>query len=134
MNFSEWTRQQQKQKKSGAQTTAPASTSVIKPKSSATPASTGVESSQVSFSDWTRVNSGTMVKRPVYTPKTTVTSAVDSYAKLKENDDFLKYSSQGAAKKNPSFSDIERTFEVFGTDKREDKIENIVTYSRDNFD
>ena len=65
---------------------------------------------------------------------TPVTSAVDKYNSLKNNSDFKKYSSQGAAKKNLSYKDVEKTWEVFGTDKREDKIANIVTYSRDNAD
>lgn len=56
------------------------------------------------------------------------------YAKRLELPDIDVWAKRGAAIKNPTFEEVEGTWEVTGKDKREGKIGNIVTYSRDNWE
>lgn len=56
------------------------------------------------------------------------------YSALKGNDDFAKYSAQGAAIKNPTVKDASGVVNLFGWRPGAEDVGNIVTYSRDNWE
>ena len=59
---------------------------------------------------------------------------IKKYASYRNAEDFLQFSSKGAAIKNPTYKEAEGNAYIFGWRPGADPVKNIVTYSRDNYE
>lgn len=59
---------------------------------------------------------------------------IKKYASYQNAEDFLQFSSKGAAIKNPTYKEAEGNAYIFGWRPGADPVGNIVTYSRDNYE
>ena len=59
---------------------------------------------------------------------------IKKYASYQNAEDFLQFSSKGAAIKNPTYKEAEGNAYIFGWRPGADPVQNIVTYSRDNYE